>query len=359
VGTAPCDVLELELALDRVEGELATELPSHMRAFARAHAEGRSPPPAPAIARRTATLDIARRAAETELLAERGLALLRLVAPITIEDDPAVVAARATSPSWPGLQRLAAARDAVAGRRFGMRAIELFHALHGVERTARVPDAAAAVGPAIDGWQARDAAIDAGGVLDAWHAIAVRLGVTGDVRVDYIRTGSTHAHPRTFVVEPRREVIIVVPEVATPAARFSVLHELGHAAIALAMDPGVPRAVDEAAASYVARMCEPPSLLPPRWETALAVQARARRLAIAIMLGEIERGLPELVGVLGARPPWALWHDPYAQAAYVMAEALAGRVTAEIGSRPPRGQLVRALVAERDRVDAFTRISAT
>jgi hypothetical protein len=354
VGTAPCDVLELELALDRIEGELAVELPSHMRAFARAHAAGRPLPPAPVTARSPATLDVARHAAASDLLADRGLALLRLIAPIVIEDDPAVAAARDDGPSWPGLQRLAAARDAVAERRFGMRAIALFHALHGVERSVQTHDAASAVGPAIEGWQARETSIDAAEVLDAWHAIAARFGVAGDVSVDCVRTGS--AHPRTFVVEPRREVIIVVPEVATPAARFAVLHELGHAVVALAMEPGVPRAVDEAAASYVARMCESPSVLPPRWETTLAVRARARRLAIAVTLDGLERGLPELAAVPGPRPPWALWHDPYAQAAYVAAEALADRVAATIGPRPAPGQLARELTLERDRIDQRTRL---
>jgi hypothetical protein len=349
VGAAPCGVLELELALDRVEGELAIELPSHMRAFAHAHADGRPPPPAPAIARSPSTLELARRAAASELLADRGLALLRLVAPIAIEDDPAVVAARASTPSWAGLQRLAAARDAAAERRFGMRAIELIHVLHGSDAPLPGrPHDAAQVGPAIEGWHAHEALIDASGVVEAWQAIAARLGVTGSVHVDY---GGPHARPRAFVVEPRREVIVVVPEVVdTPAARFAVLHELGHAVVAHAMDPGVPRAVDEAAASYVARMCEPPSVLAPAWQSALAARARARRLAIAIMLDELERGLPELAHVPGTTPPWALWHDPGAQAAYVAAEALADRITTELGPRPPRGQLVRALAAECDRI---------
>src|SRR6266581_4354542 len=95
--TAPCDAMQAELALELVEGELAAELPAHLRAFARAHA------------------------------------LLRLVAPIAIEDDPAVARARAEPPSWPGLAALAAARDAVAQRRFGCGAIEWLHRLHGVE----------------------------------------------------------------------------------------------------------------------------------------------------------------------------------------------------------------------------------
>ncbi|HSK02410.1 MAG TPA: hypothetical protein VK932_14255, partial [Kofleriaceae bacterium] len=54
--------LELELALDRIEAELAAELPGHVRAFARAHADGAKAPPAPAAARRVASAALARRA---------------------------------------------------------------------------------------------------------------------------------------------------------------------------------------------------------------------------------------------------------------------------------------------------------
>lgn len=345
----PCDLLQVETELDRVEGELAVELPSHMRAFARAHAEDRPPPPAPSITLRSSTLTTARNAFAHEVLADRGLALLRLIVPLAIEGDPAVAAARAEPPSWPGLQRLAAARDAVAVAKFGRRAIELLHLLHGAGR----PGAGGTLGPAIDGWQTRDHAVDHGAILDTWQVIAARFGVTGNVRIDR----SAKAQPRTFVVEPKREVIVVVPNtIDTPATRFAVLHELGHAVVALAMTPGVPRAVDEAAASYVARLAEPPSWLPPRWASELAVAARARRLAIAHMLYAVERALPELGDVPCATPPWALWHDPGAQAAYVAAEAIADAMRAELGPSPPRGQVLRALVAERDRIDARTQL---
>jgi hypothetical protein len=135
-----------------------------------------------------------------------------------------------------------------------------------------------------------------------------------------------------------------------------VLHELGHAVVALALPAGVPRVVDEAAASYIARLAEPPSWLPPRWETERAVAARRRRLALAAMLDDIERDLPELADVPSSAPPWALWHDPGAQAAYVEAEHIADRLAKDLGPNPPRGQLVRALKAERDRIDQRTRI---
>jgi len=341
--------MQVEQALDLLEAELAAELPSHMRAFARAHAEGRQPPGAPLVARLTSTLDTARAACSHDVLRERGLALLRLVAPLAIENDPAVIAARAHIPSWPALGILAAARDGAARVRFGCPAIELLHRLHGVAEPPSVPPA-----EAVEGWQARDGAVDHTAIVDAWQAIAARLGVTGAVRIDR----SAKARPRTFVIEPHVEVVVVVPAVIdTPAARFAVLHELGHAAVALAMPAGVPRVVDEAAASYVARMAEPPSWLPPRWTSELAAPARLRRTAIASLLDTVERALPIVPDPPpGATPPWALWHDPGAQAAYVAAEAIADRLHRDLGRNPPRGQFARVLGFERDAVDRRARV---
>lgn len=350
MGEAPCNALQAEMALDRLEGELAQELPAHMRAFARAHAEGRPPPPAPLRMRRASTLATARDACRHDELADRGLALLRLAAPLVIEDDPAVAAARNQPPSWPGLSALAAARDAVARARFGCGAIELMHRLHGVTGARGEYDAP---GPPIDGWHARGTPLGHDAILDAWNAIAARCGVTGQLRVDR----SPNAHPRAFVIDPKVEVVIVVPSaVDTPAARFAVLHELGHAIVALGLPAGTPRVVDEAVASYIGRLAEPPSWLPSRWPSELAAAARRRRLVLAAMLDEVERGGPGLADVPGRAPPWALWHDPGAQAAYVEAERIADRLVQELGPNPPRGQVLRAITAERDRVDHRTRV---
>ena len=350
MGDPPCSALDAEMALDLLEGELAAELPAHMRAFARAHAEGRPVPAAPLVARLASSLDTARNACVHELVADRGIALLRLVAPLMIEDDPAVAAVRAEPPAWDGLRRLAAARDAVAHRRFDRSAIAVMHRLHGVTGERALHDAP---GLAIEGWHAREAPLDAAAIADAWNLIATKLGVSGHVRIDR----SASAHPRAFVIEPKVEVIVVVPEVVdTPAARFAVLHELGHALVALALPAGTPRVVDEAAASYIASLAEPGSWLPPRWPSELAPAARRRRTALAAMLDEIERGLPALADVPGTNPPWALWHDPGAQAAYVAAEVIADRLRNDLGPNPPRGQLVRALELERARIDQRTRL---
>jgi len=333
------------VALGLLEEELAAEMPAHMRAFARAHAEDRTPPPAPLVARLASSLDIVRAALVNEGLADRAVALLRLVAPFAIEDDPAVTAARAQPVSWPGLVALAEARDAASLGRFGMRSIELVHRLHGTHGPAAELDVP---GPKVEGWQDKGVVLDAIEIQDVWNAIAARLGITGAVRIDR----SAVARPRTFVIEPRREVIVVVPAaVDTPAARFAVLHELGHAAVALVSNAGIPRVVDEAAAAYVARLAEPPSWLPPKWACDRATAARVRRTALAATLDDIERLLPALPHLPGKSPPWALWHDPGAQAAYVGAETIAERLRGDLGGNPPRGQFARALAAERDRID--------
>ena len=350
MGEEPCDLLQAEMALDLLEGELAAELPAHMRAFARAHAEGRTPPSAPLVARLASSLQTARNACMHDVLADRGLALMRLIAPLMIESDTMVATIRAEPPSWSGLVHLTTARDLVARDRFGHSSVELTRLLHGVPAERAAHDAP---GPALEGWQQRDVVIDQTAIVDVWNALALRFGITGNVRIDR----SERARPRAFVVEPKVEVIIVVPSVVdTPAARFAVLHELGHAIVALALPPGTPRVLDEAAASYIARLAEPPSWLPPRWPTELAAAARHRRTALAAMLDEIERGLPDLADVPSAKPPWALWHDPGAQAAYVAAEAMADRLRADLGPNPPRGQFVRALELERARIDHKTRI---
>jgi len=109
---------------------------------------------------------------------------------------------------------------------------------------------------------------------------------------------------------------------------------------------GWPGGVEEAAASYVARMMEANVACDGThdaatdaahdgahdaatdaahdaalraWCSPLATAARARRLAIARMLDAIEHDTePTLEHV-----PWALWNDPFAQAAYVEAERIA------------------------------------
>ena len=298
------NVFDAEIALDRLDARLASELPAHIAETARAYADGTHAPAALAITpRESDTVVIARTFPE---LRTRATRLMRLVAPIVIEAAPSVITARSCDRTWDHWRALAAARDAVARQRFGSAHRTLVHALAGVvshaSRSTPIP-------PPFDEWTAEAPAKSDDWILGAWAAL--REPHSGALSILRTRT----AHPRTFIVERGARAIIVVPaRIATLAAQFVVLHELGHARLWLApisRQHEWPRALDEAAASAAARSIE---------TTALAVAVRARRLAIAHALDAIEAG--DDPGDI-ARPPWALWTDPHAQAAYIVAERIA------------------------------------
>jgi hypothetical protein len=338
-----CDLVSVELRLDRIDAEIANELPPHMRTFARAFARGTALPPAPDVLHRSTTLATARAALAHPLLADRGLALLRLVVPLAIEGDAGVAAAVAASPSWEALAALAAARDAASTARFGHRAIDVLHVLHGSPADA---DAAPVLPPRVVAWSEPDGiTVDVHAISHAWDAIRARHGVDGAVRFER----STAGRPRTFVVQPHGEVVVVIPaQITTPAERFTVLHELGHVLAALAVSAGIPRVVDEAAAAYVARAIEREG---EPWFSPAAAEARVRRGALARVLDGIERALPAIVDRPAERPPWALWHDPAAQAAYAAAEAIADAIEREVGPAPAPGAVAAALNAQREQID--------
>ncbi len=322
--------LDAELALDRLDGLLATELSAHVRAFAAAHARGTAAPAAPAVLGQRATLAAALVGWTRPALAARGLALTRLVAPIILESDPRVAAIRARAPDWADYGALRAARDAAAVAQFGHAYATVIHDLHG---TSGVHVAPVADAPIVDGWAAPDARVDAGAM---WASLAARYEVSGTPSIVHAA-----ARPRAFVVVPGREVIVVVPaQLDTPAARFAALHELGHAIAALAIARPLPRVVDEAVASLAARAMEDPA---SPFASPLAAAARARRLAIAARLDAIERGASP--GDL-ARPPWALWHDAGAQATYVAAETIADELAA---STAPFATTLAAIATRVDR----------
>jgi len=349
-----CELLAIEHRLDRIEAELARELPPHLRAFARAHAQGAPAPPAPDVLHRQATLATARAALVHPVLADRGLALLQLAAPVAIESDPAVIAARSAPPTWEALAALAAARDAAALARFGRRAIDLMHRLHGSAVGLPAAEEPAALPPPIAGWFEPDGvAVDDRAIARAWEELRARHGIDGTVRFER----ATAARPRAFVIEPRREVIVVIPaQIATPAERFAVLHELGHAVLALALPAGIPRLVDEAAAAYVAGAIERAT---DPWYSPLAAAARARRRALAHCLDRIERALPEIperASRPAEHPPWALWHDPGAQAAYVAAEPLALAIERAIGPSPAPGALAAAVAVRCEAIARATQM---
>lgn len=344
-----CDLVSVEHRLDYLEAEIANELPPHMRMFARAYARGTAPPPAPEVLHRPGTLATARNALAHPLLADRGLALLRLVMPLAIESDPAVAAARAQTATWDALAQLAAARDAAATARFRHRAIDVLHFLHGTRTLVELGEPAPPLPPLpprVAGWSEPDGVVvDVQAVSHVWDAIRARHGVDGAVRFERSAT----ARPRTFVVQPHGEVVVVIPaQVTTPAQRFTVLHELGHVLAALALSAGIPRVVDEGAAAYVARAIERES---DPWFSPLAATARTRRAALASVLDGIERALPAIVERPAELPPWALWHDPGAQAAYVAAEAVADAIERAVGPAPAPGAVAAALTVQRDAID--------
>jgi len=351
---------EAELALDRLEAELAGELPDHVRAFASAYAAGRPGPAAPPATHRPSSIEVALRVlrvvatrsgehaiagvVDEELLA-RALALSRVLVPIAIEDDAAVTRTRAAPRGWEAWRDLADARDAAAATRFGCGHVELLHRLHGITMSPHGIGAVAGASGAdwpqpLAGWHDRAPPIDRPLVERAWRDLADRHGARGRCRIVI-----ADVHPRTFVIEPAREVTVVVGPITTPAARFAVLHELGHAVAALVHSQPLARVVDEAAAAYIARSLEHEGALDLAWFTPLAGPARGRRLRLCAALDAIERGAPERPV---ERPPWALWHDPAAQAFYVAAETLADRWWHELGATPPSGALA-AQIAEAQR----------
>lgn len=339
--TAACELLAVEHRLDRVDAILAAELPAHLRALARSYARRTPAPPAPDVLRRPATIATARAALLHAELADRGLALLRLAAPLAIERDVAL--AYAMPATWVTLSALAAARDRAAQARFGRRAIPLLHALHGAAHAADPPPA---LPPAIPAWTQPDGiAVDDAAILAVWHALRAQHGVPGALHIE-----RAAVRPRCFVVEPGREAIAVLPAViATPAERFATLHELGHALVALGLPAGTPRALDEAAASHVARAMEGAH----PWHSPLAAAARHRRTALARRLDQLERQLPDVGDPPTEKPPWALWHDPGAQAAYVAAEALADAFAAALADAADGARaLLPVLRAHRARLDS-------
>lgn len=334
---------DTELALERSEGAIAAELPAHMRAFAAAYAAGQPAPTPPPCITDMRALAVARRALGYTSMFARARELARLVGPSLIEADPSVMRARSVSDrTWPALLALASARDAACRSIVGQPFLETMHVWLGVRATPGTPAAAKphydprlpaldAVPPKVAGWDEPD-----GEPATTLEALVTYLSREEPLArpIGILRTD---ARPRAFIIEPRREVIVVVPRsFATPRARFEALHELGHAFHALAAKSPPPRVLDEAMAALFARRQEDAAHLPPGWASPLAAPARARRRALAVALAHAEASVAR--GVLPSplpteRPPWALWHDPGAQAVYVAAEATADKLWARRHSR--------------------------
>jgi hypothetical protein len=323
----------LELELDRLEAELATEVPAYVRGLAEAYAANVPAPFAPRAMRRLGSSRTALAALAAPELAPRALPLLRLLTPM-IEDDSAVAAARSLAPSWAAYPRLMAARDVAANARFGRPLVPWTQWLHGagcvVPTIIDWPDEVA-------GWRAPSTELPFALVERAWSELAARHGARGSCRII-----ESTARPRAFIVEPGREVIVVAGALTSPAMQFAALHELGHALAGLLSPVALPRVLDEAAASYVARLLETEGAL-EGWFTPLARPARDPvRLAMVMALQGYEAGLAPRI----ARPPWGLWHDPGAQAAYLGAERFADHWWRELGAHPPPGAFAAQLATQ-------------
>lgn len=330
----------LELELDRLEAELAAELPGHIRALAEAYAAASAPPFAPRGLRMRSSRVLAMRALGVPALASRALAVLRLVTPTAIEDDLAVAAARATQPTWTAYAALSTARDAASSTEFQRDHLAWMQWLHGAGGLVpTIVDWPAELA----GWHAPSSPLSVADVERVWCQLAARHGVRGTCRIV-----QAPVRPRAFVVEPGREAIAVIGPLATPALRFAALHELGHVLAALLSPAALPRMLDEAAASYVARLLEHEGALDARWFTPLATPARDPvRSTMVLALHGYEAGLRPRI----ERPPWGLWHDPGAQAAYVVAERFADHWWNRLGAAPGAGEFAAELALQAAHVE--------
>lgn len=328
----------LELELDRIEAELARELPGHVRALADAYANSTAAPSAPRVLRLRTSRILAMRTLAAPELATRGLGLLRLITPIAIEDDVAVTSARAVDPAWPAYAAIRTARDVAAMTNFQRTHLPWMQWLHGA---GRLVPSVVDWPTTLDGWHAPSSPRSIEEVERAWHHLAARHGARGRCRIV-----QAPVRPRAFVVEPGREVIVVVGALASPAMWFAALHELGHALAALLSPVALPRMLDEAAASYVARLLEHEGAL-DGWFTPLATPAREVRLTLLMALHGIEAGQRPRI----ERPPWGLWHDPGAQAAYVVAERFADHWWTQLGADPGVGAFAAELASQLGHVE--------
>jgi hypothetical protein len=317
------DELALELALDRLESELAGDEPMKWSA-----------------SRKEAVAD----ALEVASLRARARRVLQRWAPAWIDQAPVVAAARLAPPSWAAYRKLRAAQDALASQTFDVSWIDVMRWHGGVPAgELPAPSAIPAMAPAwLVGslplpWRAWIDALERAVLPELFEASAAMLGSATGSAFGGSRTVEIEfsaARPRTRV-EGRRIAIGLRDQRDMPRAWFQLLHELGHAVAAiLAPAGGVPRAVDEAVASWLARHLEEPGSAPAlplhAYAPALHAGERARREAVAIALAHLETHAHggedrEAPAAENAGLPWALWHDGGAQPAYLHAERIATR----------------------------------
>lgn len=175
-------------------------------------------------------------------------------------------------------------------------------------------------------WLAPRLPMTATNVATVWLELARRYEIPEAV-ANAVTFRLDAAHGQCNVVVPGRVVAVWVRSGASAAAWHACLHELGHALVALCCASDVPRAVDEAAAEVIAAQLVslasahgPGPLAGFADLVQVAQHMRHYRDAITQRLAAAEAsGQP----MTTAAPPWALWHDPGAQAAYLAAGQLA------------------------------------
>ncbi len=163
-------------------------------------------------------------------------------------------------------------------------------------------------------------------VRSLWRGIAAQYQIPIAL-ADAVPFTLTASHGQCRVLVPGRSVDVRLRSGASAAAWHDCLHELGHALVALCTVADVPRAVDETVAEVIAaQLVRAPAVAGGEMLSAfsdlkqVAQQMRQHRGALAQRLANAEAtGHP----TAAAQPPWALWHDPGAQAAYVAASHLA------------------------------------
>lgn len=336
---------ELEMALDRDEGRWHGDLRSYLRAAAHAHHHGQAAPIAPSSLVALSTWRLAQRALACPLspngarIVGRGRRLGSLVIRPLIDREPAVASLVRQPRSWHGLAALARRRNEAAERLANRGYLALVCDLDG---TAPVAPVSPSPQPTQRGTWRKE-------VLPALtpHTLAAMWSdVAGDEATPEVLSAPSGRPASSY--PQGDDAIVVVPLGGRTLESWAVaLHELGHAWAARHV-PTATRVCDEAIAmwwsfrladpQFVQRVCGADARGSMTTAEAIALAARAYHEAMhttarwfAGVEASLYGGSGEAQRVAGteeaatAPPPWALWFEGGAQAAY----ANAARCTSE------------------------------
>ncbi len=227
------------------------------------------------------------------------------------------------APTWGDWRARLAALDAAVPPSF-VAAMRIAHGASDSHVAPSSTDAATVAQRAL--WLAPRSPMTAASVATVWLLLAKRYEISEAVaRAVTFRFDA--AHGQCNVVVPGRVIEVWLRSGPSAGAWHDCLHELGHALVALCCAHDVPRAVDEAAADIIAAQLVSAASAHEPWPLAgfadlvhVAQHMRHHRDGITQRLAAAEvTGQPTAT----TAPPWALWHDPGAQAAYVAAGQLA------------------------------------